>query len=276
MANAVGSDALSQLIELFQKKNAANSASPQAQAKVMPGQGQAQAQTRQGQFPINQNLLNYSTPSTQKIGASRPGMDLSQVINFISQNRQPLTVPFAPGTKTLQSRQFDESTKQNEIANQLSQAKFNLSTANADSGGSAPKLTVTQQKNDLLGSMTNYVKEKALAGTSYNEAVNIIWDNMDEVDRQTLSLSDVQSQVKRIYELNGVDIENMGSGNGNSTGNIFTDGSSGSSNIGSNMSNYSLPSVPYDPNLQGNFASPFDRVAVGKTPRLANFPWYVR
>jgi len=58
-------------------------------------------------------------------------MDLSQVINFISQNRQPLTIPFAPGTQTLQGKQFDEGVRQNEIANQLARQAQNISAGNA-------------------------------------------------------------------------------------------------------------------------------------------------
>jgi hypothetical protein len=123
MANTAASDALKQLLEVLQKRNATGSASPQVQARVLPGQNIGSTQP--------QNLLNYRTPSTQKIGSPRPGMDLSQVINFISQNRQPLTIPFAPGTKTLQSRGFDESVKQNEIANQLARQAQAISAGNA-------------------------------------------------------------------------------------------------------------------------------------------------
>jgi len=123
MANVAASDALKQLLEVFQKKNAAGSTSPQVQARVLPGQNIGSTQP--------QNLLNYRNPSTQKIGSPRPGMDLSQVINFISQNRRPLTVPFAPGTKTLASRQFDENVRQNEIANQLARQAQAISAANS-------------------------------------------------------------------------------------------------------------------------------------------------
>jgi len=123
MANVAASDALKQLLEVFQKKNAAGSTSPQVQARVLPGQNIGSTQP--------QNLLNYRNPSTQKIGSPRPGMDLSQVINFISQNRRPLIVPFAPGTKTLASRQFDENVRQNEIANQLARQAQAISAANS-------------------------------------------------------------------------------------------------------------------------------------------------
>lgn len=123
MANTAASDALKQLLEVLQKRNATGSASPQVQARVLPGQNIGSTQP--------QNLLNYRTPSTQKIGSPRPGMDLSQVINFISQNRRPLTVPFAPGTKTLASRQFDENVRQNEIANQLARQAQAISAANS-------------------------------------------------------------------------------------------------------------------------------------------------
>jgi len=123
MANTAASDALKQLLEVLQKRNATGSASPQVQARVLPGQNIGSTQP--------QNLLNYRTPSTQKIGSPRPGMDLSQVINFISQNRRPLTVPFAPGTKTLAFRQFDENVRQNEIANQLARQAQAISAANS-------------------------------------------------------------------------------------------------------------------------------------------------
>ena len=69
------------------------------------------------------------------------------------------------------------------------------------------KLNATQTKNDLLGAMTPFVKQNATSGKSYSDTVNMLWDNMDESDRQSLSLSDVQSQVKRVYELNGIDIK---------------------------------------------------------------------
>ena len=198
-------------------------------------------------------------------------------------------IPFAPGTPTLAARQFTEQQDQNSIANRLNQAKYNLSVANASGGGGgggAPKLTQTQIKNDLLGSMTTFVKERATAGTPYNDAVNEIWDNMDETDKQTLSLSDVQSQVKRIYELNGVDIDAVAGGGGEAlyipgfgpSGEVPKMPDQGEALKASDQvaPNYNLPFIPFDPNLKGNFASPFDQVKVGKTPGLANFPWYVR
>jgi len=46
MANVAASDALKQLLEVFQKKNAAGSTSPQAQAQVMAGQSMRQPMGR--------------------------------------------------------------------------------------------------------------------------------------------------------------------------------------------------------------------------------------
>lgn len=172
-------------------------------------------------------------------------------------------IPFAPGTPTLAARQFTEQQDQNSIANRLNQAKYNLSVAKASGsgggsgGGGAPKLTQTQQKNDLLGSMTNYVKGEALAGTSYKEAVNALWDNMDEVDKQTLSLSDVQSQVKRIYELNGIDIK--GGSDASGIGSALFGGFGDSSGGGGNSPLFS-GGTNTDPRIKAaaqNFSSPF-------------------
>ena len=80
--------------------------------------------------------------------------------------------------------------------------------------------------------MTPFVKQNATSGKSYSDTVNMLWDNMDESDRQSLSLSDVQSQVKRVYELNGIDIKggSDASGIGSALFGGFGDSSGGGGN----------------------------------------------
>lgn len=223
-------------------------AAAQQQAGGMPGMAQ--------QMQMNPGSGGYGHEVARPTGEQALAGLISSIQAYRKDN--PMQQPFPAGTPTLQTRQFEEQQKQNVFENQLSAARESRISSGGGSGGSAPKkLNATQTKNDLLGAMTPFVKQNATSGKSYSDTVNMLWDNMDESDRQSLSLSDVQSQVKRVYELNGIDIK--GGSDASGIGSALFGGFGDSSGGGGNSPLFS-GGTNTDPRIKAaaqNFSSPF-------------------
>lgn len=166
------------------------------------------------------NGVNNGTVITRKPvygqEVARPTQEqaLAGLVNAIQTYREnnPVQLPFPAGTPTLAARQFAEQQKQNEIANQLNQAQYNLSAARekriaAGGGGSGGgSLTSTERKNRILNSLVPGIMNAKNSGIPVDQVTSELYENIGELG-EAVSTKDIDDLVTRLYGE-----ETMGSG----------------------------------------------------------------